>query len=124
LAQFRQNRIAEEIKKSLDRAIREQLRDPRITGTFSITRVEPAKDLRYAKVYVSMLEDDKLEGMVKALKGASGLLRHILGSELTLRYVPELQFIPDKNIAYGLHIAGVLKKVLGDGAQKEDHAED
>ncbi|NLW21465.1 MAG: 30S ribosome-binding factor RbfA [Clostridiales bacterium] len=116
MAQYRQNRIAEEIKKNLDRIIREELDDPRVNSTFSITRVEPSRDLRYAKVYVSVLEEDKLEGMIKALKGAAGLLRHALGSTLTVRHTPELNFIGDKNIAYGLHIAGVLKQVMGDGA--------
>ncbi len=114
MAQYRQNRIAEEIKKNLDQIIREEIRDPRIAGTFSITRVEPTKDLRYAKVYVSALEEDKLEEMVKALKGAAGLLRRELGHALSVRYVPELNFIADRNIAYGLHIAEVLKQVLGD----------
>ncbi|HHT07496.1 MAG: 30S ribosome-binding factor RbfA [Christensenellales bacterium] len=114
MAQYRQNRIAEEIKKNLDKIIREEIRDPRVTGTFSITRVEPTKDLRYAKVYVSALEEDKLEEMVKALKGAAGLLRRELGHAINLRFTPELQFIADRNIAYGMHIAGVLKQVLGD----------
>jgi ribosome-binding factor A len=114
VAQYRQNRIAEEIKKNLDKIIREEIRDPRVTGTFSITRVEPTKDLRYAKVYVSALEEDKLEEMVKALKGAAGLLRRELGHAINLRFTPELQFIADRNIAYGMHIAGVLKQVLGD----------
>ncbi len=114
MAQYRQNRIAEEIKKNLDKIIREEIRDPRVTGTFSITRVEPTKDLRYAKVYVSALEEDKLEDMVKALKGAAGLLRRELGHAINLRFTPELQFIADRNIAYGMHIAGVLKQVLGD----------
>lgn len=124
MAQYRQNRVAEEIKKVLDRLIREELRDPRISGTFSITRVEPTRDLRSAKVYVSVLEEDKLEGMVKALKGAAGLLRHQLSSELTVRYTPELHFLPDRNIAYGLHIAGVLKKVLGEDEAKTNKHED
>ncbi len=114
MAQYRQNRIAEEIKKNLDKIVREEIRDPRVTGTFSITRVEPTKDLRYAKVYVSALEEDKLEEMVKALKGAAGLLRRELGHAINLRFTPELQFIADRNIAYGMHIAGVLKQVLGD----------
>lgn len=116
MAQYRQNRIAEEIKKNLDKIVREEIRDPRVTGTFSITRVEPTKDLRYAKVYVSALEEDKLEEMVKALKGAAGLLRRELGHAINLRFTPELQFIADRNIAYGMHIAGVLKQVLGDEA--------
>jgi len=123
VAQYRQNRIAEEIKKNLDRIIREEMNDPRVNSTFSITRVETSRDLRYAKVYVSVLEDGKLEGMIKALKGASGLLRHALGSTLSVRHTPELNFVGDKNIEYGLHIAGVLKQVLGDGAESPDNAD-
>lgn len=121
MAQYRQNRIAEEIKKNLDRIIREELRDPRVCGTFSITRVEPTRDLRSAKVYVSALEEDKLDDLVKALKGASGLLRHALGARLSVRYTPELFFLPDRNIAYGMHIADVLKQVLCDGGHDSKH---
>lgn len=114
MANYRINRIAEEIKKNLDRVIREEIRDPRVAaGNFSITRVEPSGDLRQAKVFVSSLDEDKLDDMVKALKGAAGLLRHALGSTLTMRYTPELLFTADRNIAYGLHISNVLKQVLG-----------
>lgn len=123
MAQYRQNRVAEEIKKNLDRIIREDLRDPRLSGTFSITRVEPARDLRSAKVYVSVLEEDRLDGIVKALKGAAGLLRHELAGALTLRHAPELFFLPDRNIAYGLHIAGVLKQVLGEENRSDEPRE-
>lgn len=124
MAQYRNNRISEEIKKNLDRIIREELRDPRISGTFSITRVDATRDLRYAKVYVSVLEDGKLEGMVKALNGAAGLLRHELGANLSVRYTPELSFYPDLNIAYGLHIADVLKKVLPEQQEEPGHEGD
>ncbi len=120
MAQYRQNRVAEEIRKHLDRLIREELRDQRITGTFSITRAEVARDLRYAKVFVSTLEEDKLDDLVKALNGAAGFLRHSLGGALTVRYTPELHFQADRNIAYGLHIAGVLKQVMGEQADKPE----
>jgi ribosome-binding factor A len=123
VAQYRQNRIAEEIKKNLDKIIREEIRDPRLSGTFSITRVEPTRDLRSAKVYVSVLEDDKLDDMIKVLKGAAGMLRHALGNILTVRHTPELHFLPDRNIAYGLHIAGVLKQVLGDEGKNRNNEE-
>ncbi len=124
MAQYRQNRIAEEIKKNLDKIIREELRDPRLSGTFSITRVEPTRDLRSAKVYVSVLEEDKMDGLIKALKGAAGLLRHELGNTLTVRYTPELFFLPDKNIAYGLHIAKVLKEVMANEGQQQQDEQD
>lgn len=123
MAQFRQNRIAEEIKKNLDKLIRDELNDPRLISTFSITRVEPTKDLRSAKVYVSTLEEEKLDDVVKVLIGASGFLRHALGGSLTLRFTPELHFIADRNIAYGLHIAQVLKNVLGEEDRKEVNEE-
>lgn len=124
MAQYRQNRIAEEIKKNLDKIIREELRDPRLSGTFSITRVEPTRDLHSAKVYVSVLEEDKMDGLIKALKGAAGLLRHELGNTLTVRYTPELFFLPDKNIAYGLHIAKVLKEVMANEGQQQQDEQD
>ena len=116
------DRISDEIKRVVDRLIREELNDPRVSGTFSITRVEATRDLRYAKAYVSVLEEDKQNDMIKALKGAAGFLRRAMGEALSLRYTPELQFIADKNIAYGIHIADVLKQVMADQETKEDGA--
>ncbi len=116
------DRISDEIKRVVDRLIREELNDPRVSGTFSITRVETTRDLRYAKVYVSVLEEEKQNDMIKALKGAAGFLRRAMGEALSLRYTPELQFIADKNIAYGIHIADVLKQVMADQETKEDGA--
>ena len=116
------DRISDEIKRVVDRLIREELNDPRVSGTFSITRVEATRDLRYAKVYVSVLEEDKQNDMIKALKGAAGFLRRAMGEALSLRYTPELQFIADKNIAYGIHIADVLKQVMANQETKEDGA--
>ncbi len=116
------DRISDEIKRVVDRLIREELNDPRVSGTFSITRVEATRDLRYAKVYVSILEEDKQNDMIKALKGAAGFLRRAMGEALSLRYTPELQFIAYKNIAYGIHIADVLKQVMADQETKEDGA--
>ena len=113
MASNRIGRINEEIQRELSNLIR-AVKDPRVKGMVSLTAVETTPDLRYAKVYVSALEEDKLEEMVKALKGAAGLLRRELGHAINLRFTPELQFIADRNIAYGMHIAGVLKQVLGD----------
>lgn len=120
---FRLDRIAEEMRKGIDRIIREDVDDPRLQGTFSITRVDVARDLRYAKVYVSVLESDLKEGLLKALKSAAGFIRHQLSSRITVRYVPELLFTADENIAYGIHIAQVLKDVQAHDQHKngEDH---
>ena len=66
------DRISEEVRREVDRIIREELNDPRIAGTFSITRAEVTRDLRFAKIFVSVLEDDKRDDMLKALKSAAG----------------------------------------------------
>ena len=109
------DRISEEVRREVDRIIREDLNDPRIAGTFSVTHADVTRDLRYAKIYVSVLEDDKREGMMAALKKAAGFIRRELGHNIIIRYSPELTFVSDENIAYGVHIA----KVLADAQKTE-----
>ena len=109
------DRISEEVRREVDRIIREDLSDPRVSGTFSVTRAEVTRDLRHAKIYVSVLEDDKREGMMAALKKAAGFIRRELGHNIIIRYSPELSFVSDENIAYGVHIA----KVLADAQKTE-----
>ena len=102
------DRISEEVRREVDAIIREELHDPRISGTFSITRAEVTGDLRYAKIYISVLEDEKQADLMEALKKARGYIRHSLGQRMIIRYTPELIFVSDRNIAYGVHIAKVL----------------
>lgn len=104
----RTDRISEEVRRELDTIIREELNDPRIDGTWSLTRAEVTGDLRFAKVYVSVLEEDRREPLMEALKGAKGYLRRVLGKKMIIRSVPELIFVSDRNIEYGVHIAKVL----------------
>ncbi|NMD38759.1 MAG: 30S ribosome-binding factor RbfA, partial [Christensenellaceae bacterium] len=99
------DRINEQARRDLDQIIRDELNDPRITGTFSITRVDITKDLSYAKVYVSVLEEENRKPLMAALKKASGYLRHALGKRMIIRYSPELIFVEDHNIEYGFHIS-------------------
>ena len=110
MASNRIGRINEEIQRELADQLR-HLKDPRVSqvGMVSITRVEATPDLRYAKVYVSFLQEDRAEGAMKGLKSASGYLRRELGRALQLRYTPELQFIGDDSIQYGAHILEVLR---------------
>ena len=114
------DRISEEVRREVDRIIREELNDPRVSGTFSITRAEVTRDLRYAKIFVSVLEDDKREELLRALKSAAGYIRRSLGKSMLIRYSPELSFVKDENIAYGVHIA----KVLADAQKTEGRIED
>ncbi len=124
------DRISEEVRREVDAIIREELGDPRIGGTFSITRAEVTGDLRYAKIYVSVLEDDRRDELMEALKSAKGFIRRSLGKRMIIRYSPELIFISDKNIEYGVHIAKVLadtvkpEKNAGEGVQDGSEAEE
>ena len=117
------DRISEEVRRELDAIIREELNDPRVDGTFSITRAEVTGDLRFAKVYVSVLEDDKRDGLIDALKNAKGFIRRSLGKRMIIRYAPELIFVSDKNIEYGVHIAKVLSETIktnDDGGEPDE----
>lgn len=119
MANFRNDRIAELMKHEVDAIIREDVDDPRLQGTISITRVDPTRDLRYAKVYVSVLEPEYAKPVLQALKSAAGFIRKALGGRMSIRYTPELQFVEDQNIAYGIHIAQVLKQVQGEQSTQE-----
>ena len=103
-------RINEEIQRELAEQLR-RLKDPRVSqvGMVSITRVDTTGDLRYSKVYISVLDKDQEKDVLKGLKSASGFLRRELGHSLQLRYTPELQFIADDSIAYGAHNLEVLR---------------
>ncbi len=105
------DRISEQVRREVDRIIRERLSDPRIHGTFSVTRAEVTRDLRYAKIYVSILEETDRAPTMAALKKAAGFVRHELGQSMIIRYAPEILFEEDHNIEYGIHIASVLRQV-------------
>ena len=119
------DRISEQVRREVDQIIRERLSDPRIKGTFSVTRAEVTRDLRYAKIYVSILEEENCAPMMAALKKAAGFVRHELGQSMIIRYAPEIIFEPDHNIEYGIHIASVLKQVhTEDESDHEQQADD
>ena len=104
------DRISEEVRRELDAIIREEMNDPRVDGTWSITRAEVTGDLRFAKIFVSVLEDEKREPLLAALKSAKGFLRNALSRRMIIRSCPELIFVGDQNIAYGVHIAKLLSE--------------
>jgi ribosome-binding factor A len=105
---YRIGRINDDIKQELS-AMLPTLKDPRVRGIISITRVDTTADLRYCKVYVSALEKDKLGEVIRGLKSASGFLRRELGHRMSLRYTPELQFIPDDSIDQGTRLIKMME---------------
>ena len=109
MASNRITRINDEIQRELAGQLR-NLKDPRVSGMVSITRVDTTNDLRYARVYVSVLNKDQEKDVLKGLKSASGFLRRELGHVLQLRCTPELQFIGDDSIQHGAHILELLRR--------------
>jgi len=104
-------RINEEVLRHLATLIR-QVKDPRLqSAMISVIRCDVTNDLRWCKVYVSVLGQHDPKEIMKGLKSASGFLRRELAHSMSLRYTPELVFVLDDSIAYGAHIAGIINKL-------------
>lgn len=108
------NRIAlinEEIQKELSSLLR-TVKDPRVQDTMiSITRVETTPDLRYTKVYVSFLQEDRAQKAMEGLKSAGGYLRRELGRNLRLRHCPEICWSLDDSITYGAKMLALINSL-------------
>ncbi len=108
MANNRIGRINEELQRELSALLR-TVKDPRVTGLISVTAVETTTDLKYAKVYVSVLDRSTAKDVMRGLRSAAGYLRRELGHALNLRSVPELEFIQDDSIDKGAHILELLR---------------
>ena len=103
--------INEEIQKELSALLR-TVKDPRVQDVMiSITRVETTPDLRYTKVYVSFLQEEKAADAMKGLKSAAGFLRRQLGNNLKLRYSPEIVWALDDSITYGAKMLKLINSL-------------
>ncbi len=119
LASNHTHKINEEIQKELANLLR-TVKDPRVQGTMiSITRVETTPDLRYTKVYVSFLQEDRARDAMAGLKSAGGFLRRQLGANLKLRYSPQIVWALDDSITYGARMLELINS-LDTGSQEED----
>ena len=122
MASNRIGRINEELQRELSDLIH-SLKDPRVQQSMvSVTKVEATGDLRYAKVYISVLDKDKAREVLKGLKSAGGFLRREIAGRLQLRYTPELVFVEDDSIAYGARMFDLLKSL--DIREDESHDEE
>lgn len=104
-------RTNDDIQRVLSALLRE-IKDPRVQqGMISVTRVETTGDLRYSKIWLSVLGMHDEKEFKRGLKSASGWLRRELGSSMNLRYTPELVFEIDHSIEYGAHINQVISSL-------------
>ena len=104
--------LNEEYRKELSNIINYKLKNPNATGLISVTKVKVTNDLKFAKVYVSILNAKDVKQTLAALKSASGFLRSELAKSVNLRNTPELIFELDDSIEYGAKIDSILKEIL------------
>lgn len=116
----RTDRIAAEMKRVVSDIIRTELKDPRIPVVTSVTRLKLAKDLKFAKIYVSFLGSDaEKKAAMQALKASSGLIRYQIGQKMTIRALPELNFALDESIEYGSYMTERIAQVRAEDKLKE-----
>lgn len=109
----RQERVTEAIKKEVSTIIHDELKDPRL-GFVTITRVELTQDLRYAKIFFSVLGKDEDYGKTRqALNSALGFIRRLIAQRIRLRFVPEIAFREDRSVEYSIKIQEVLGEIEG-----------
>lgn len=108
----RLGRIEEEYRKELSQIISYELKNPNATGLISVTKVKVTNDLKYAKVYVSILNSKNIKETLAALKKSSGFVRSELAKRVNLRNTPEIIFEFDDSIEYGTKIDSILKEIM------------
>ncbi|PJI10176.1 MULTISPECIES: 30S ribosome-binding factor RbfA [Clostridium] len=114
MAKYRAGRINEEVKKAVSNIIQNDIRDPRFTSMVSVLKVDVTKDLKYAKVFVSILGDDaKKKETMEILKKSESFIRKELGYAVKLRCTPEVIIELDNSIEKGMHIDAILEKIKG-----------
>ncbi len=105
-------RVNHQIRVEISELLQRHIKDPRLSGLIGVTEVITTPDLRYAKVYVSCICDDKeKQGILKVLESASGFVRSELCKRLSIRRVPELSFHWDNSIERGARILDLIDKV-------------
>ncbi len=106
-------RISEEMKREISSIIQNELKDPRLSSLISVTNVNVTKDLRYAKVYVSVMgNEEEKKNSLEGLKSAAGFIRREVGHRIQLRYTPEVQFELDNSIEHGAYISKLIDETV------------
>ncbi len=113
MANQRIMRINEEIRREIADLTRDQIKDPRVADAMiSVTAVETTNDLKSAKVFISVLQEDKKDDVLEGLQAASKFMRKEVARRINLRNTPELIFKLDVSIAYGMKMSQVIQEVM------------
>ncbi len=112
-------RINEEIKHEISNIIRNGLKDPRVSTLASVLRVETTPDLKHCKVFISVLgDDDTKKSTEEGLKSSSGYIKGEISKRVNLRITPDLHFVMDQSIEYGIHMSKLIDDVIKQEGQE------
>ena len=118
---IKNTRINGEVQKELSRIISREIKDPRISPMTSVVAVEVAPDLKTCKAYISVLGDEKAQAdTLEGLQSAEGYIRRELARTLNMRNTPEIRFILDQSIEYGVNMSRKIDEVTKESAGDQD----
>ncbi len=119
------NRISEEVKKVVSELLFRDIKDPRISGLPSVNKVIVTKDLKFAKIYISVLgNEEEKTNTIKGLENAKGFVRSEIGKRISLRHVPEPSFYLDNSIEEAIYMTQLIEKVNKESTLKENTLEE
>jgi len=122
---IKNTRINTEVQKELSMLISREIKDPRINPMTSVVHVEVAPDLKTAKVFISVLGDEESKkNTLAGLRSASSFIRSQLARSLNLRNTPELTFVLDNSIEYGVHMSRLIDEVNAGLSEPDDNRSD
>ena len=118
---IKNTRVNGEVQRELSNIIRGGIKDPRVAPMTSVVAVEVAPDLKTCKAYISVLGDEKAqEDTIKGLQSAEGYIRRELARKLNMRNTPEIKFVMDQCIAYGVAMSKMIDDVTRDLKEEEE----
>lgn len=123
----RPQRVGQEMQKEIALILQREIKDPRLGLMTTVSGVEMSRDLAYAKVYVTFLNDGDEAAInegLKALRDASGYIRTLLGKAMRLRIVPELTFFYDNSLVEGMRMSNLVSSVVKKDEERRVDSED
>lgn len=121
---IKNTRINMEVQRELSEIIRREIKDPRIHPMTTVVAVEVTPDLKYCKAYVSVLGDEEsAKNTIAGLKSGVGYIRRELARRINLRNTPDLTFILDQSIEYGVNMTHLIDQVTKDLPKEDEDGE-
>ncbi|MFR7992637.1 MAG: 30S ribosome-binding factor RbfA [Lachnospiraceae bacterium] len=118
---IKNTRVNAEVQRELSHIIHEEIKDPRIHPMTSVVSVEVTPDLKFCKAYISVLGDEQAQkDTLAGLQSAEGFIRRLLAQTVNLRNTPEIQFISDQSIEYGVRMSKLIDEVNESADESED----